>query len=235
MKIYPAIDLMDGEAVRLKEGRKETKKDYGDPVVIAKRFAPHVDKIHVVDLDGAFSGNLQNLKVVENIRTKTGLGIQLGGGIRTTETLEAVKKIGVENPILGTKALEADFLKRAVEGFEGITVSLDLGPEGLAVEGWKRSVDLGPEEAFGKLKRYVDRFIFTSVSSDGRLEGISPPRNLPGNGGGEVIYAGGITKLEDLQALEERGFTGGIIGRALYEETLDLEEAVERFGDKDAG
>jgi len=232
MKIYPAIDLMNGKAVRLKEGKRETKKIYGDPLDIAKEFAGHVDKVHIVDLDGAFTGELKNVEVVRRIISETGLAVQFGGGIRSFENLKRVKDIGVENPIIGTKAMNSDFLAKATEKFNGITVSLDMKPEGLAIEGWKRSVDVGYREVFAEMKEYTDRFIFTSVPSDGALEGVGNVKKFWSDQ--EVIYAGGITTLEDLRDLEARGFSGGIIGKALYENEIDLAEAIGAFGDENA-
>ncbi|MCF7875709.1 1-(5-phosphoribosyl)-5-((5-phosphoribosylamino)methylideneamino)imidazole-4-carboxamide isomerase [Candidatus Bipolaricaulota bacterium] len=233
MKIYPAIDLMNGKVVRLKEGKKETKKVYGNPVEIAEEFAQHVDKVHVVDLDGAFSGKLKNIDVVREIISKTDLKVQFGGGIRSIQTLKKVKNIGVENPIIGTKAMEGNFLAKATEEFEGITVSLDMKPDGLAIEGWKKSVDSSYREVFEEMKKYTGRFIFTSVSSDGTLEGVGDVKKFWGDQ--EVIYAGGISSLEDLRELEGRGFSGGIIGKALYENQINLGQAIELFGDQHAG
>ncbi len=233
MKIYPAVDLMSGKAVRLKEGKKETKKVYGNPVEIAEEFARQVDKIHVVDLDGAFSGKLKNIDVVREILSKTDLKVQFGGGIRSIQTLKKVKSIGVENPIIGTKAMDRNFLAKATKKFEGITVSLDMKPDGLAIEGWKESVNVGYREVFEEMKTYTDRFIFTSVSSDGTLEGVGDVKKFWGDQ--DVIYAGGISSLEDLKELEIRGFSGGIIGKALYENRINLGQAIESFGDKHAG
>lgn len=233
MKIYPAIDLMNGKAVRLKEGKKETKKIYGDPVEIAEEFSRYVDIVHIVDLDGAFTGELKNIELVQRIISKTDLSVQFGGGIRTFKNLKRVKDIGVEYPIIGTKAMDSNFLARATKEFTGITVSLDMKPEGLAIEGWKRSVDVGYREVFQEMKDYTDRFIFTSVASDGALEGVGDVKKFWSDQ--EVIYAGGITTLEDLRNLEDRGFSGGIIGKALYEKKIDLERAIKSFGDENAG
>lgn len=233
MKIYPAIDIMDGEAVRLEEGKRETKKTYGDPVVMAKEFERHVDKVHVVDLDGAFSGSPKNLGTVREILSRTDLSLQLGGGIRTEKDLHTVKNIGVTNPIIGTKAFEKDFLERVAKKFTGITVSLDVRSEDLAVEGWERNLEVDYREVFDKLKKHADRFIFTSVLSDGKLEGVAEVEKFWDDR--EVIYAGGVTSPEDLEFLKSRGFDGAVIGKALYEKTLDLAEMTKMFGDSNAG
>lgn len=233
MKIYPAIDVMDGEAVRLQEGKRETKKVYGDPVEIAKEFERHVEKIHMVDLDGAFSGSPKNLATAKEILSRTDLSLQLGGGIRTEKNLHTVKDLGVANPIIGTKAFEKDFLERVSKKFTGLTVSLDVRSEDLVVEGWERNLEIDYREVFDKLKDHVDRFVFTSVVSDGKLEGVAEVEKFWDDR--EVIYAGGVTSPEDLAFLKSRGFDGAIIGKALYEGTLDLTEITETFGDCDAG
>ncbi|MBS3787282.1 1-(5-phosphoribosyl)-5-((5-phosphoribosylamino)methylideneamino)imidazole-4-carboxamide isomerase [Candidatus Bipolaricaulota bacterium] len=232
MKIYPAIDVMEGEAVRLEEGKRETKKVYGDPVEIAKEFESHVDKVHMVDLDGAFSGKPKNLETVKEILCRTDLSLQLGGGIRTEKDLHTVKDLGVANPIIGTKALEKGFLEAVAKKFTGLTVSIDVRSEYLAVEGWQKSLELSYREVFDELKAQVDRFVFTSIVSDGKLEGVAEVKKFWDDQ--EVIYAGGITSLEDLEFLEYRDFHGAILGRALYEGTLNLAEITETFGDCDA-
>ena len=231
MKIYPAIDIMNGEAVRLEEGKKDTKKIYGEPLEIAKSFARHVDKVHIVDLDGAFKGTPENLSAVEAIINETDLAIQMGGGIRTEEDFKQIKSIGVENPIIGTKALDYGFLEEVVNNFSGVTISLDIRAENLAVEGWKKNLKVDYREVFEELKAYTDRFIFTAVGSDGKLDGI---RKLDRFWKEEkVIYAGGVTSREDLKLLERQGFCGAIIGKAIYESKLDLAEITEQFRDKD--
>ena len=232
MKIYPAIDIMSGKVVRLNQGRRETKKVYGDPLKTAREFENYVDKVHVVDLDGAFSGKPSNLQQVKEVLDQTGLSVQLGGGIRNEQDLKSVKDIGVENPIIGTKALEPDFLKEVVTTFSGITVSLDIRSENLMVEGWKKSLNLDYREVFDELKLYVDRFIFTSVSSDGKLEGISNLEKFWEDQ--EVIYAGGVTRKNDLELLRDRGFDGAIVGKALYEGSLNLAD-ITKLGGKYAG
>lgn len=233
MRIYPAIDLMDGKAVRLEQGKRETKKVYGEPLEIARDFERYVDRIHVVDLDGAFSGSPSNLETVKSILSGTGLSIQLGGGIRTTRDLKTIKDIGVENPIIGTKALDQTFLEESVNQFPGLTISLDIHSESLAVEGWERSLEVDYRELFDELKEHVNRFIFTSVGSDGKLEGIADIEKIWDNQ--EVIYAGGVTSKKDLELLEGRGFDGAIIGKALYENKLDLGEITGSRGGINAG
>lgn len=224
MEVYPAIDLMDGKAVRLYKGRKDKVRVYGDPLRIAQRFAEFVDKIHVVDLDGAFEGFPKNLDVVERIIQETGLRIQLGGGLRSYEAIAKAYEIGVENAIIGTKAFDIGFLERITQDFEGITVSLDSRGGRIAVKGWVES-GLEVKEAYGILKKYVDRFIYTSVERDGTLTGIEEIERFWENE--EFIYAGGVSSADDLRKLQEIGFSGVIVGKALYEGLVSLEELLE--------
>jgi len=221
MEIYPAIDLMGGKAVRLYKGKKNTVKVYGDPVEIAGRFAELVDKIHVVDLDGAFQGFPRNLNVVEKIIRETGLRVQLGGGLRSYEAIERAYEIGVENAIIGTKAFDMDFLRKVTDDFEGITVSLDSKGGRIAVKGWLES-GIPVREAYEMLKTYVNRFVYTSVERDGTLTGIEEIERFWKNE--EFIYAGGVSSAEDVVRLKRIGFSGVIVGKALYEGLVKLED-----------
>lgn len=230
MKIYPAIDIMDGKAVRLLKGRKDTKKVYGDPISKVKDFSNHTDKIHIVDLDGAFEGDLQNLDVVRDLIEETGVKVQLGGGLRTYEDISRAYSIGVENAILGTSAFDLDLLERVTEEFEGITVSLDSMDGKIAVEGWREEEDLTVQEGFKSLKDKVERFIYTSTERDGVLAGVEEVERFWNTE--EFIYAGGVTSMEDIDSLQESGFTGAIIGKALYEGELDLGEIIEKEDDE---
>ncbi|MEO2151917.1 MAG: 1-(5-phosphoribosyl)-5-((5-phosphoribosylamino)methylideneamino)imidazole-4-carboxamide isomerase [Thermococcus sp.] len=224
MEIYPAIDLMGGKAVRLYKGKKNTVKVYGDPVEIAGRFAELVDKIHVVDLDGAFEGFPRNLDVVERIIRETGLRVQFGGGVRSYEAIQRAYEIGVENAIIGTKAFDLDFLRKVTEDFDGITVSLDSKGGRIAVKGWLES-GIPVREAYKMLKAYVNRFVYTSVERDGTLTGIEEIERFWKNE--EFIYAGGVSSAEDVVKLKRIGFSGVIVGKALYEGLVKLEDLLE--------
>ncbi len=225
MEVYPAIDIMGGKAVRLYKGRKEGVKVYGDPLKVAERFAELVPKIHVVDLDGAFTGSPQNLGVVEKIINETGLRVQIGGGFRSYEAVARAYDAGVENVIIGTKAFDEAFLRRVAGDFEGITVSLDSMAGRVAVKGWVEEDDLTVEEAYERLRKYVRRFVYTSVERDGTLRGIDEIERFWG--GEEFIYAGGISSVDDLRRLAKIGFSGAIVGKALYEGLVKLEELLE--------
>lgn len=225
MRVYPAIDLMSGKAVRLYKGKKESVKVYGDPVEIAKDFAKLLDKIHVVDLDGAFEGKPKNLDVVRRIIEEIGLKVQVGGGFRDYESIAKAYSIGVENVIIGTKAFDLEFLEKVTQDFEGITVSLDARGGRIAVKGWEEESSITVEEAYEILKKYVDRFIYTAIEKDGTLTGIEKIERFWGRE--EFIYAGGISSVDDVIKLKEIGFSGAIVGKALYEEKISLEEILE--------
>lgn len=222
MQIYPAIDLMDGEVVRLTRGKRETKKVYGDPLKVARKFSRYVDKVHIVDLDGAFSGTPVNLGKVKEIAGETDLDIQLGGGIRTVEDLQCVLAAGVRNPIIGTKALDESFLKQAVDESSGLTVSLDISSEGLATDGWKKGGSISHRQGYDLIRRYVKRFVVTVISHDGTLVGARRIERFWEDE--EMIYAGGVASVQDVKILEDVGFDGVIIGKALYEGNLAMED-----------
>jgi len=229
MKIYPAIDLMNGKAVRLYKGRKDKVKVYGDPVEIAKDFAEYVDKIHIVDLDGAFSGKPQNLDVIKQIIEETGLRIQLGGGFRDYESVAKAYEIGVENVIIGTRAFDLEFLEKVTQDFEGITVSLDAKGGKIAVKGWLEESSMRVEEAYEMLRKHVKRFIYTAIERDGTLMGIEKIERFWDNE--EFIYAGGVSSVSDVLKVREIGFSGAIVGKALYEGKVTLEELLNVLGD----
>lgn len=222
MKIYPAIDIYNGEAVRLEKGKKEKMKSFGDPVEYAEKFSKYFDKLHIVDLEGAFESKPRNLDTVERILDLYDVKVQIGGGFRDISSVQRAYSAGVENVIVGTRAFDKDFMEKITEEFEGVTVSLDIKSGNLAVDGWRTTLNMGLEEGLDQLESYVDRFIYTITEQDGLLEGIKTVPSVPEVG--EIIYAGGVTSKEDIYLLDEMGFDGCVIGRGLYEEKISLEE-----------
>ena len=222
MEIYPAIDLMNGKAVRLVRGESSSAKIYGDPLDFAVKFSEYFKKLHIVDLDGSFSGIPGNLDTVRKIARETGSWIQLGGGIRTMENIKEAFDAGVSAVILGTSAADAVFLQKASEKFPGITVSLDSRRMKAATKGWVQDSDLSVISLFESSRKYVRRFIYTDVEKDGTLSGIHDLKIFWE--GEEMIYAGGISGLQDLRKLEEYGFSGAIVGKAIYEDHIKLQE-----------
>lgn len=225
MKIYPAIDLIDKQAVRLYKGQKNKKKVYGKPLDIAKEYAKYFEYLHIIDLDGAFSGESKNLDIVKEIYEKTGMKIQYGGGLRTLEAIRRAYSYGIANAIISTKAFDEAFVKELTTEFDSVTVSLDSRKGQVAVEGWLEQSGKSLKETFEELKSNFSRFIFTDIEKDGTNEGISDIVNFWS--GKEVIYAGGVSSLEDIKRAESLGFSGVVIGRALLEGTLTCDRLKE--------
>ena len=222
MTIYPAIDLIDKQAVRLYKGQKEKKKIYGDPIDIAKAYARYFDHLHIIDLDGAFSGETKNLETVREIVEQTGLKIQYGGGLRTIESIRKAYLAGITHVIISTKAFDTEFVRALTQEFDSVTVSLDSRQGKVSVAGWLEESGLTLEETFEGLKNNFSRFIFTDIEKDGTNGGISDFQQFWK--GKEVIYAGGVFSLEDIRQADKMGFSGVVIGRALLEGTLTCEQ-----------
>jgi phosphoribosylformimino-5-aminoimidazole carboxamide ribotide isomerase len=237
MLIIPAIDLKDGNVVRLFQGKSDEKVYSRNPVVTARHWKKQgASMIHVVDLDGAFTGEPQNLPELKKIVEAVDIPIEFGGGIRTREIIRDVFRLGVKRIVLGTKAVEDKaFLKEVYEEFGlDIIVTIDAKNGIVLTQGWQASssgkklaVDFGLE-----LKNIgFPEVIYTDTSKDGTLRGPNIPalEDLLDKTGLRVIASGGVSSLEDLAALaklEHKGLTGAIVGKALYEERFMLKEAL---------
>lgn len=225
----PAIDVLDGRAVRLAEGRRDAVTlEGGDPVELARRFASEgATRLHVVDLDGAFSG-MPSLDLVAALAAAGRLPLQVGGGYRTIEALEAAIDAGAERVMVGTAALSPGFLTAAVAMTgPGLVVAVDVRNGRVAVEGWTRSSSLtAPELARRCAEAGVARLLVTATARDGSLAGPDLdllaqvlPIGLP------VIAAGGIASISDLVALQELGCEAAVVGSALLAGRFTLPEA----------
>jgi phosphoribosylformimino-5-aminoimidazole carboxamide ribotide isomerase len=220
MKVFPAIDIMNGKVVRLFKGKKDDYKIYGEPVDIAKKLSKHFDYLHVIDLDGAFEGAPQILDILKDIKKNVDIKIQTGGGYRDYESVKRAYEIGVDNVIISTSAYDIDFLKRVTSDFYGITISLDFSGKNIMTKGWLEKSEYTLQESFEKFKEYTDRFIITDTSKDGTLSGIEKIDRFWGDE--RVIYAGGIRDKRDLDLLSDIGFYGAVTGKALYENSKEL-------------
>ena len=236
MLIIPAIDLKDGQCVRLRQGLMDDSTVFSDePVAMAQRWVDAgCRRLHLVDLNGAFAGEPVNGEVVTAIAAAwPDLPIQIGGGIRTLETIEHYVKAGVSYVIIGTKAVkEPAFVAEACAAFPGrIIVGLDAKDGLVATDGWAevselRATDLARQfESDG-----VSAIVYTDIARDGMMQGVNVEATLTMARASSipVIASGGITDLEDIRALKavaSQGICGAITGRAIYEGTLDVAEA----------
>jgi phosphoribosylformimino-5-aminoimidazole carboxamide ribotide isomerase len=235
MVLYPAIDIRDGKAVRLIQGDYERETAYDDdPVVAAKRWvAAGARWLHVVDLDGARSGEPVNLDHVRRIVAAVDVPVQLGGGLRDSKKVEDAISSGAERVVLGTAAVRDPEMTGAIALTHGgrIVVSVDSRSGKVAAEGWTESSDLGTSEVVGALtQRGVRRFVFTPVDVDGLMEGpdLDSLRGVAKATDAELIYSGGVGTVDDLRALVDLGLDnvgGVIVGRALYEGRFSVAEA----------
>ena len=241
MLLIPAIDLKDGKCVRLRQGRMEDSTVFSDdPVAMAGRWVQAgAQRLHLVDLNGAFAGRPQNAEVVRRIADAfPQLPIQVGGGIRSEETVETYLNAGVRYVIIGTKAVqEPHFVSDLCMTFPGhVIVGLDAKDGKVAVDGWSK---LSKHDVIDIAQRFerdgVEAIVYTDIGRDGMMQGVNVEAtvrlaqavSIP------VIASGGVTNLDDIKALcavEGEGVAGTILGRALYEGTLDLAEA-QRYVD----
>jgi phosphoribosylformimino-5-aminoimidazole carboxamide ribotide isomerase len=225
--LYPAIDILDGHAVRLTRGDYELETVYdADPLDAARRWVDAGARaLHVVDLDGAREGRPVSFDHVRRIVAGVDAPIQLGGGLRDAESVEAAFEAGAERVVLGTGAVESPALveELVLEHGERIAVGVDARGGRVSVSGWTQETGEGPAELVSMLSaRGARRFVYTPVDVDGTMEGpdLESLRSVAGAARGELIYSGGIGSLDDLAAL--RGLSianlgGAIVGRALYE------------------
>ena len=236
MILYPAIDLKGGKCVRLSMGDFNKEKIYSDdPASVAASFAEAgAEYIHVVDLDAALLGHGVNETIIRGIVAAAGVPVQTGGGIRELLDIERKLDMGIKRVIIGTKAVEEPgFVLEAVREFgaEHIAVGIDAKDGLVAVRGWEKISEAGSTELALKMRDLgVKTIIYTDISRDGMLSGpnVSATAKLAKDTGMEIIASGGISGIEDLTALKNEGVPGAIIGKALYENKINLKEALER-------
>ena len=231
MKILPAIDLRDGKCVNLVQGIATQETVFSDaPVEMAQRWQTEgAEYLHLVDLDGAFQGESANLHIVSEIVSALDIPVQLGGGIRSMEQLEAVLALGVDRAILGTVALkQPSLVKQACAKYGAhIAVGIDAKDGMVATDGWLE-VSQKPAVEFAREMTEVQTFIYTDIKSDGMLKGpnVDATADIIDAAPANVIGSGGVTSLADVVALKQIGASGAIIGRALYTGDLTLHDAI---------
>ncbi len=239
MLVIPAIDLKDGRCVRLFKGEEGTETVFSEkPEDVARKWEEcGAEWIHVVDLDGAFSGKPMNLNVIKQIVESVSCNVQVGGGIRNIKTVKSYFDIGIERAIIGTAAFSDEkFLKKACGEFPGrIAVGIDTKHGKIAVKGWKEVIDLDTSEALVNLKNAgVSVILNTNIDKDGTMEGINieAAREFVESSPLPVIASGGIATTDDLDKLstiESLGLYGAILGKSIYTGSIDLRDAIERY------
>ena len=234
MKIFPAIDLLYGKAVRLYKGDYNQVTVYSDnPVEVAKEFEKKgATCIHIVDLEGAKDGTTPNIEVVKRIATETGLFSEIGGGIRTMETVRAYLENGVDRVIIGTAAVnDEEFLKTALKEYgERIAVGVDIKDGKVAIKGWLEKSEYDCYDFCSKMQNLgVKTLICTDISKDGAMQGTNRGlyKELSNRFSIDITASGGVSTLDDIVALRQLDLYGAIIGKAYYIGAIDLEKAVE--------
>ena len=234
MILFPAIDLFEKKAVRLYKGDYANMTVYSEnPVEIARDFeAKGCTHIHMVDLEGARDGTTPNLSVVEQVARETNLFVEIGGGIRTMETVERYLQAGVSRVILGTAAVrDPGFLRAAVGKYgDRIAVGADVKDGFIAIKGWLETADVTLEAFLEELEAIgVRHVICTDISKDGAMRGtnLALYRTLSEKFRLDITASGGVSSLEDIRQLREMGVWAAIIGKAYYTGAIDLKEALE--------
>ncbi len=239
MILLPAIDIQDGCAVRLFQGDYARQTVYdADPVDTARRWARDGARfLHVVDLDGARAGHPVNLKLIAQIAAAVSCPVEVGGGLRAPEAVDAVLEAGAERVVIGTAALrDPGFLDAMIATHaERVVVSIDSRRGMVSLAGWTETTETGAAAAIAQLAlRGVKRFLFTPIEVDGTMRGPGYSELLRAASASEatLIYSGGVGKLEDLEVLAQRApanVEGVIVGRALYERVFTISEANARL------
>lgn len=234
MYIFPAIDLVGGKAVRLYKGDYNEMTVYSDdPPAVAKAFeAAGAAFIHLVDLEGARDGGTPNMPTIRRILAETSLFVEVGGGIRSMETIETYISAGVSRVILGTAAVKNEALvAEAVERYgDKIAVGIDVKDGYVAIKGWTEKSAYTCREFFAKMEALgVKTIICTDISRDGAMKGSNRElyRALSERFSADIIASGGVSDIEDVKALREMGLCGAIIGKAWYTGAIDLAQAIE--------
>ncbi len=236
MQIYPAIDIIDGKAVRLSQGSFDDVTVFNDsPVEAAKDWVEAgATYIHIVDLDGARYGKTFVTDIIKDIKSKYDVKIETGGGVRTMKDIEDRINAGASRVIIGTAAVKnPELVKEAVEKFgDKIAVGVDAKNGMVAISGWEEISDVTAVDLCLKMKEYgVNTVIYTDISKDGMMSGpnIESTKDLIEKTGMDIIASGGVSKMEDIENVNNINAAGVIIGKALYNGALNLKDVISKF------
>lgn len=233
MRIYPAIDIIDGVCVRLVQGDYSKKTKFADdPIDVALRWQSLGGEfIHIVDLDGAKRGTMPNFELITKMAKKLDVSIEVGGGIRNMEAIEKYLENGVGRVIIGTSALNnSDFVKTAVDRYgDKIAVGIDAKDGMVAINGWEEVSHTSALELASKVADMgVQYIIYTDIATDGMLKGpnVTAMAEMVSGVKTNIIASGGVTTIEDVKELKAIGVSGAIIGKALYTDRINLADAI---------
>jgi phosphoribosylformimino-5-aminoimidazole carboxamide ribotide isomerase len=236
MELIPAIDIKDGQCVRLYQGDFNQVTQYGDPIEVARQWvACGAKRLHIVDLDGARDGHPRNIDVILGIVRSVSVPVQLGGGLRTEQAVHEVLALGVERAILGTAAVRHPTViaRLAARYGNGIAVSVDARNGKVALEGWTEDSEVEAGALVRDMARIgVRRIIYTDIHRDGTLTepNYAATAALVQSKGPAIVASGGISELKHLQHLADLGIEAAIVGKALYSGKLDLATALQALG-----
>ena len=237
MQIYPAVDIKNGKCVRLKQGNFDAVTVYEqNPVIAAKKWIEKgATYLHIVDLDGAKEGISENEQIIAEITKLSDVPVQTGGGVRSLKDIERKLQKGVSRVILGTVAVrQPELVKQAVEKFgsDKIVVGIDAKEGYVAIAGWEEISNVSALDLCLKMKEYgVKTIIYTDIAKDGMMSGINleATKELIEKTGMYIIASGGISNMADLENVQKINAHGVIIGKALYQQTLDLKQVIKKF------
>jgi len=237
MKIFPAIDIKDKKCVRLIKGNFDNKTEYEiSPIDQARNYKDHGFKnLHIVDLDGALTGETVNLDIIQEIVSKFDLKIEIGGGIRNYESIQKYTDVGVEKVILGSAAInDKNFLKQACQKFPNkIALGLDAKDGYLSVSGWKENSNQLTLDFLKEVNEYgVSRLIYTDINRDGTKQSpnFEETAKVAETSNSPVIISGGVSSIDDIKKAKElKNIEGIIVGKAIYDGDINLEELVKEI------
>ncbi len=237
MQIYPAIDIIDGKAVRLSQGSFDSVTVFNDePSEAAKDWVEAgADYIHIVDLDGARYGRSFVIDIIKDIKSKYNVNIQTGGGVRSLRDIEDRISAGASRVIIGTAAVKnPELVREAVKLYgDKIAVGVDAKNGMVAVSGWEEISSVRAVDLCHEMKKYgVNTIIYTDIAKDGMMSGpnIYATKELIEKTGMDIIASGGVSHMRDVENVKNINAAGVIIGKALYSGALDLKEVIEKFG-----